>query len=228
MRRALAGSRAARTRPSRAARAAATAGLVALALAGCSSEPVALVVAAPSAGATTVLPAVPATTTPAPTRAPASTPPPAPASTPPPVRPETVAVPAVVGKSSATAQSALRGRGLTPRVVARATATHAPGTVIAQSHRADAALRPGTVVTLQVAIAPPKPKPTPKPTPSKAAQPDNCHSSYPDLCVKTGVGDYDCEGGTGNGPNYVRGPFRVSQPDPFRLDADKNGIGCER
>jgi hypothetical protein len=31
----------------------------------------------------------------------------------------------------------------------------------------------------------------------------------------------------GNGPNYVEGPIRVRPPDPFDLDRDHDGEGCE-
>lgn len=55
----------------------------------------------------------------------------------------------------------------------------------------------------------------------------NCNSSYPDVCLQDGIGDYDCAGGSGNGPNYIEGPLRVLPPDPFDLDRDKDGIGCE-
>jgi micrococcal nuclease len=56
---------------------------------------------------------------------------------------------------------------------------------------------------------------------------ESCDSSYPDICLQDGIGDYDCAGGSGNGPNYVSGPFRVLPPDPFKLPYDKDGIGCE-
>jgi len=39
--------------------------------------------------------------------------------------------------------------------------------------------------------------------------------------------DVDCAGGTGNGPAYVRGSVQVVGSDPYRLDADNDGIGCE-
>ncbi|MEO6702472.1 MAG: hypothetical protein ABI140_16510, partial [Jatrophihabitantaceae bacterium] len=39
--------------------------------------------------------------------------------------------------------------------------------------------------------------------------------------------DVDCAGGSGNGPRYVNGPVTVTGSDPYRLDADGNGIGCE-
>jgi resuscitation-promoting factor RpfB len=46
---------------------------------------------------------------------------------------------------------------------------------------------------------------------------------YPPL----GEDDYDCAGGTGDGPSYVDGPVEVSGADPYDLDRDNNGIGCE-
>jgi hypothetical protein len=55
----------------------------------------------------------------------------------------------------------------------------------------------------------------------------NCDSAYPDACLHDGIGDYDCAGGSGNGPNYVDGPIQVRAPDPFDLDRDGDGVGCE-
>jgi hypothetical protein len=62
------------------------------------------------------------------------------------------------------------------------------------------------------------------PAPAPAAA---CNPAYPDECLRDGIGDYDCEGGSGNGPNYVSGPIRVLPPDPFDLDRDSDGLGCE-
>ena len=39
--------------------------------------------------------------------------------------------------------------------------------------------------------------------------------------------DYDCAGGAGDGPRYVEGPLRVRPPDPFDLDREGDGWGCE-
>lgn len=39
--------------------------------------------------------------------------------------------------------------------------------------------------------------------------------------------DYDCQGGGGDGPRFVPGPFRLTGPDIYRLDADGDGIACE-
>ncbi len=59
------------------------------------------------------------------------------------------------------------------------------------------------------------------------AQPGGCDPAYPDTCLRVGIGDYDCTGGTRNGPNYIKGPIRVLPPDPFELDTDNDGNGCE-
>lgn len=71
------------------------------------------------------------------------------------------------------------------------------------------------------------PSPTPSPTPAPTPQPSNCHPSYAGVCLRMGAGDYDCAGGSGNGPNYVRGPVRVVGYDEFDLDRDNDGVGCE-
>lgn len=39
--------------------------------------------------------------------------------------------------------------------------------------------------------------------------------------------DYDCLGGGGDGPYFVKGPVRVGWDDPYDLDRDGDGIGCE-
>jgi hypothetical protein len=97
------------------------------------------------------------------------------------------------------------------------------GTVISQSRKDGTAIRPGTVIVLVIASAPP-PRPVPPPP---AVPASNCDPSYPDVCLHDGIGDYDCAGGSGNGPNYVDGPVKVLPPDPFDLDRDGNGTGCE-
>lgn len=55
----------------------------------------------------------------------------------------------------------------------------------------------------------------------------HCDKNYSGRCLKPNVSDYDCAGGSGNGPYYVRGPFRVVGYDHYRLDADHDGIACE-
>jgi hypothetical protein len=53
-----------------------------------------------------------------------------------------------------------------------------------------------------------------------------CHPSYTGACLDPNASDYDCIGGSGNGPKYT-GRVRVVGPDVFRLDADHDGWGCE-
>ena len=55
-----------------------------------------------------------------------------------------------------------------------------------------------------------------------------CDPNYRGACLKPNVSDYDCAGGSGDGPFYVRGPFRVVGTDHYRLDANHDGIACER
>jgi endonuclease YncB( thermonuclease family) len=54
----------------------------------------------------------------------------------------------------------------------------------------------------------------------------NCHPSYRGACLDPYASDYDCEGGSGNGPRYT-GPVRVVGPDEFGLDRDGDGFACE-
>jgi hypothetical protein len=73
------------------------------------------------------------------------------------------------------------------------------------------------------------PLPPPRTSPPPTARPKNCDPAYPDpdTCLQDGIGDWDCAGGSGNGPNYVEGPLTVRPPDPFDLDRNHNGVGCE-
>jgi hypothetical protein len=65
--------------------------------------------------------------------------------------------------------------------------------------------------------------------PARPAGDCDAYVDSDEWCVD-GAGDYDCAGGTGNGPNYVDGPVRVVDPgrDPFGLDRDGDGRACER
>jgi hypothetical protein len=60
-----------------------------------------------------------------------------------------------------------------------------------------------------------------------SASGSGCDPSYPDVCLQSEASDYDCEGGEGDGPRYVSGPIRVESPDPFDLDRDGDGTGCD-
>ena len=58
------------------------------------------------------------------------------------------------------------------------------------------------------------------------APPASCHASYVGACLTAGIGDYDCAGGSGDGPNYT-GRVSVVGYDEFGLDRDGDGIACE-
>jgi hypothetical protein len=54
-----------------------------------------------------------------------------------------------------------------------------------------------------------------------------CDKNYSGRCLRPNVYDYDCAGGSGNGPRYVSGPFYVVGYDRYGLDSDGDGIACE-
>ncbi|WP_432986652.1 hypothetical protein [Dactylosporangium sp. CA-233914] len=95
-----------------------------------------------------------------------------------------------------------------------------------------AAVVPGATAT--TAGTKPATKPTTKPPTTKppatktATKPPaaNCNPNYTP-CVPNDPVDVDCAGGGGNGPSYVQGPVRVIGSDPYGLDNDHDGIGCE-
>jgi hypothetical protein len=82
-------------------------------------------------------------------------------------------------------------------------------------------------VPTPVPTAAPTAAPTPTPIASVPPPPPNCHTSYQGACLTPGIGDYDCAGGSGNGPNYIAGPFSVVGYDEFELDGDGDGVACE-
>ena len=103
----------------------------------------------------------------------------------------------------------------------------------------------GSAMSLPVRTPDPTPRPLrPSPTitrhptategpvaPQSQSGGGSCHPSYVGVCIPIGSADYDCAGGSGNGPNYVQGPFGVrwdvADPDPYGLDRDGDGVGCE-
>jgi hypothetical protein len=108
-----------------------------------------------------------------------------------------------------------------PTITAAPSTTAAPTTAAPTTTKPRATTRRATTTTRKATPT------TRRATPATAAPARNCDPAYPDACLHDGIGDYDCAGGSGNGPNYVRGPIRVRPPDPFGLDRDGDGVGCE-
>jgi hypothetical protein len=132
-----------------------------------------------------------------------------------------VPLPSFAGKKLSAIESIILARGWKVRV-RKAPSSEPRGTVLSQSPSPGTVMKYGGVVTLTVAKPLPKPVPAPAPAPAPAA----CHPSYTGACLDPNASDYDCAGGSGNGPKYT-GTVIVVGPDVFGLDADGDGIGCE-
>jgi hypothetical protein len=70
-----------------------------------------------------------------------------------------------------------------------------------------------------------EPAPAPDDSGSEGAG-GNCDPNYEGACLDPNSPDYDCEGGSGDGPDYT-GPVQVVGDDPFGLDRDGDGSACE-
>jgi len=53
-----------------------------------------------------------------------------------------------------------------------------------------------------------------------------CDPNYTGACLDPYASDYDCEGGSGDGPLYTSTVSVVGE-DHYGLDANSNGVGCE-
>jgi hypothetical protein len=54
----------------------------------------------------------------------------------------------------------------------------------------------------------------------------NCDPNYAGACLRPDASDYDCEGGSGDGPYYT-GEVRVVGDDHYDLDRDGDGVACD-
>lgn len=123
-------------------------------------------------------------------------------------------VPAVVGLRTDAARERLQAAGYTVTTSTTPTTTGDDGVVLSQQPSASTRAARGTAVHLQVSEL--------HQAPQLAS---NCTPGY-SPCLAP-ASDYDCAGGSGNGPEYADGPIRVTGSDPYGLDADHDGIGCE-
>jgi hypothetical protein len=54
----------------------------------------------------------------------------------------------------------------------------------------------------------------------------SCDPNYAGACLRPDASDYDCEGGSGDGPYYT-GEVRVVGDDHYDLDRDGDGDACD-
>ena len=126
-------------------------------------------------------------------------------------------VPDTVGAGRIAARRELRQAGFDVRTTKQQTSSAPAGTVIDQSPSGGTRVRPRATVTITIAKRPPPPPP-----------PDdevNCTAGY-EPCLPP-ASDYDCAGGSGDGPEYADGPIYVTGSDPYGLDSDSDGVACE-
>lgn len=127
-------------------------------------------------------------------------------------------VPYLVGLSETKAIAKVKAAGYSV-VMTRQESSQRAGTVISSNPGAGSDRLPGQKVVIIVAKAPPAPPPSQQPSSG------TCTSGY-SPCLPP-ASDYDCAGGSGDGPEYVYGTVRVTGSDPYGLDSDNDGYGCE-
>jgi hypothetical protein len=124
-------------------------------------------------------------------------------------------VPSVVGKSEDSATSDLEDAGFRVKKTTETRTTGQDGVVVSQSPPGGTRAKPKSVVRIVILNV--------QPAPDKPDA-DNCTPGY-SPCLPP-ASDYDCAGGSGNGPEYT-GPVRVTGSDPYDLDRNGDGIGCD-
>ena len=126
-------------------------------------------------------------------------------------------VPGTAGLTQAIATERLRAAGFRVAVTSQVVTSGQDGVVLRQTPIGSSRVAPNSLVTVVVAnvvrpvvAAPP---------------PSNCTAGY-QPCLAP-ASDYDCAGGSGDGPAYANGPIYVTGSDPYGLDSENDGIACE-
>jgi resuscitation-promoting factor RpfB len=124
-------------------------------------------------------------------------------------------VPSVVGKSEASAIRKLRNAGFKVKKTTQTRTSGQDGVVLSQSRPGGTRAKPKSIVRIVVSNVQRSPD---------AGESRNCTQGY-SPCLPPAY-DYDCRGGRGNGPEYT-GRVRVRGADPYELDDDDDGVGCD-
>ena len=114
-------------------------------------------------------------------------------------------IPDVTAKNLTQARRILKNAGFSVTVKKQDSTTQREGDIVSQSPSGGTEARSDRLVTLVVIN-------------------NVCTPGY-SPCIPEGP-DVDCAGGSGDGPRYV-GTVRVTGFDPYGLDDDDDGIGCE-
>ena len=125
-------------------------------------------------------------------------------------------VPSVVGKSEASAIKNLKDAGFTVKKTTQTKTSGRDGVVLRQSPTGETPAKPNSVVRIVISNVQPG---------SDTGGTSNCTPGY-SPCLPP-ASDYDCSGGSGNGPKYT-GRVSVTGSDPYGLDDDGDGVGCDR
>jgi resuscitation-promoting factor RpfB len=123
-------------------------------------------------------------------------------------------VPDVVGLSKAVAVSRLQEAGFQVTVTSETRTSGKDGVILRQSPAGADRAKPHSSIALVVSSVV-----------RTVAPPTNCTPGYRP-CLPP-ASDYDCAGGSGDGPAYASGPVYVEGSDPYDLDADGDGVACE-
>jgi len=125
------------------------------------------------------------------------------------------AVPGVLGRAEGVAIRTLEDAGFVVRTSLEVRTSGEDGVVLSQTPEPGSRIEPGSTVRLAISNVV---RPVAEPPPS------SCTPGYRP-CLPP-ASDYDCAGGSGDGPKYANGTIYVSGPDIYDLDADGDGVAC--
>jgi hypothetical protein len=124
-------------------------------------------------------------------------------------------VPSTLGEGKAAAVRHLTDAGFQVETSTETRTSGEDGVVLGQEPSSGTRAKPNSVVFIVISNIVRPPVPTPS----------NCTPGY-QPCLAP-ASDYDCAGGSGDGPGYASGPVYVSGSDPYDLDSDGDGVACE-
>lgn len=125
-------------------------------------------------------------------------------------------VPGTAGRMRSAAVSALEAAGYRVLVSSQTVTSGTSGAVLRQGPVGGTRVKPGGTIRLVIANVV-------RPV-VQAPAPSSCTPGYDPCLAPASDYDYDCAGGSGDGPGYT-GPVRVTGSDPYQLDADADGDG---